>query len=474
MKHNRGMKTKKIDMTKGSIIQNVILFAIPIVLGNILQQLYTTVDTLIVGRYCGDKALAAVGTSSQPVEVLLCVFLGIGTGASILVSQRIGAGDDKRVKDIAAASTSLVYMSGIPIAILGYLMAPAILRFMGVPEDVEAAALMYTRVVFLGALGNIGYNMNAGILRGLGDSVASLWFLVVSCVTNIILDLLFVARLSMDVQGAALATGISMFVSWIVSVFYIKKKFPELSFSFLPRALNMQEMKQILAIGVPIGLNNSLFSFGHMAMQTLVNAQGYRFMAGASVAGRITGITNVAITAVSSAASTFSGQNFGAENYDRLREGYIKIPALNGIATLALGLMFISFRMPILGFFTQDKTVLMYAGRYVVAVLLSQWCYAVFNCISNIVNGVGFVKYTTLINLMMLWAVRIPCAYIINRFFDGTYIMLCFPISFAFGMLCMIGYYIFSPNWKSIISKGDSNKGFGTPLGTYRTPYGRL
>ena len=468
------MKTKKIDMTKGSIIQNVILFAIPIVLGNILQQLYTTVDTLIVGRYCGDKALAAVGTSSQPVEVLLCVFLGIGTGASILVSQRIGAGDDKRVKDIAEASTSLVYMSGIPIAILGYLMAPAILRFMGVPEDVEAAALMYTRVVFLGALGNIGYNMNAGILRGLGDSVASLWFLVVSCVTNIILDLLFVARFSMDVQGAALATGISMFVSWIVSVFYIKKKFPELSFSFLPRALNMQEMKQILAIGVPIGLNNSLFSFGHMAMQTLVNAQGYRFMAGASVAGRITGITNVAITAVSSAASTFSGQNFGAENYDRLREGYIKIPALNGIATLALGLMFISFRMPILGFFTQDKTVLMYAGRYVVAVLLSQWCYAVFNCISNIVNGVGFVKYTTLINLMMLWAVRIPCAYIINRFFDGTYIMLCFPVSFAFGMLCMIGYYVFSPNWKSIISKGDSNKGFGTPLGTYRTPYGRL
>lgn len=467
------MKTKKIDMTKGSIMQNVILFAIPIVLGNILQQLYTTVDTLIVGHYCGDKALAAVGTSSQPVEVLLCVFLGIGTGASILVSQRIGAGDGKRVKDIAAAGTSLVYMSGIPIAILGYLLAPAILKFMGVPEDVSDAALIYTRVVFLGALGNIGYNMNAGILRGLGDSVASLWFLVVSCATNIILDLLLVARFSMDVQGAAMATSISMFMSWIVSVFYIKKKFPELSFGFLPRALNLQEIRQILAIGVPIGLNNSLFSFGHMAMQTLVNAQGYKFMAGASVAGRITGITNVAITAVSAAASTFSGQNYGAENFDRLRDGYIKIPAVNGIATLALGLMFISFRMPILGLFTQDETVLMYAGRYVVAVLLSQWCYAVFNCISNIVNGVGYVKYTTIINMMMLWAVRIPCAYIINRFFDGTYIMLCFPISFAFGMICMIGYYVFSPDWKKIISKAGWNKGFDTPLETYRTPYGR-
>ena len=473
MNENKTMKKKKIDMTKGSIMRNVILFAIPIVLGNILQQFYTTVDTLIVGHYCGDKALAAVGTSAQPVEVLLCIFLGIGTGASILVSQRIGAGDEKRVKDISAASTSFVYMSGIPIAILGYVLAPMILKFMGVPEDVSDQALMYTRVVFLGALGNIGYNMNAGILRGLGDSVASLWFLVVSCVTNIILDLIFVARFGMDVQGAAMATSIAMFVSWIVSIVYIKRKFPELSFSFLPRALNIQEMRQILAIGVPIGLNNSLFSFGHMAMQTLVNAQGYQFMAGASVAGRITGITNVAITAVSAAASTFSGQNYGAENYERLRQGYIRIPAINGIATLALGLAFISFRMPILRFFTQDEMVLMYAGRYVVAVLLSQWCYAVFNCISNIVNGVGFVKYTTVINLMMLWAVRIPCAYIINRFFDGTYVMLCFPISFAFGMICMIGYYIFSPDWKKIISKGGWNTGFDTPLETYRTPYGR-
>jgi putative MATE family efflux protein len=464
---------KKIDMTKGSIIRNVILFAIPIVIGNILQQLYTTVDTLIVGKYCGDKALAAVGTSAQPVEVLLCLFLGIGAGASILVSQRVGAGDENKVKDIAAASTSIVYMSGIPIAILGFLAAPMILDFMGVPEDVYSAALMYTRVVFLGALGNIGYNMNAGILRGLGDSVASLWFLVVSCITNIILDLLFVARFGLDVRGAALATSISMFFSWIVSIFYIRKKFPQLSFTVLPGKLRMQEIRQILAIGVPIGLNNSLFSFGHMAMQTLVNAQGYKFMAGASVAGRITGITNVAITAVSAAASTFSGQNYGAENYDRLRQGYIKIPAINGIATLALGLAFISFRMPILRFFSQDSEVLMYAGRYVVAVLLSQWCYAVFNCISNIVNGVGFVRYTTLINLMMLWAVRIPCAYLINRYFDGTYIMLCFPVSFAFGMICMIGYYIFSPAWKKIISKGDLNRDFGTPLGTFRTPYGR-
>lgn len=447
-------RKKKIDMTSGNIVRNVIMFAIPIVIGNILQQLYTTVDTLVVGRYCGDTSLAAVGTSSQPVEVLLCIFLGIGSGVSILVSQRIGAGDEKKVAEISATATSFVYLCGIPVAILGILLAPFILKFMGVPAEVSDAALIYTRLVFLGALGNIGYNMNAGILRGLGDSAASLWFLVVSCASNIVLDIVFVAALGMDVSGAALATTIAMFLSWITSVIYIKKRFPELDFTFLPRRLNRQDLKAILSIGLPIGLNNSLFSFGHMAMQTLVNAQGYKFMAGASVAGRITGITNVAITAVSAAASTFSGQNYGARNYGRLREGYILLPAMNGIATLLLGLTFISFRMPILGFFTKDPEVLMYAGRYVVAVLLSQWCYAVFNCISNIVNGVGFVKYTTLINLMMLWAVRIPCAYLINRFFDGTYVMLCFPVSFAFGMICMIAYYVFSPDFKEILNRG--------------------
>ena len=177
-------------------------------------------------------------------------------------------------------------------------------------------------------------------------------------------------------------------------------------------------------------------------------------MAGNSVAGRVTGLTNVAITALSSAATTFSGQNYGASNFERLRKGYIKIPLISGIVTLAAGLCVISFRMPILRIFNRDEAVLMYANRYVVVMLLSQWFYAIFNGIICIVNGVGLVRYTTVVNILMLWAVRIPSAYLINRYFDGTYIMLCFPISFSFGMIMMIGYYIFSRKWKEIIRTG--------------------
>lgn len=448
------MEQKKIDMTTDPIMKNVFLFAIPIVLGNILQYLYTTVDTLVIGNYCGKTSLAAVGTSSQPVEMLLCIFLGIGTGVSILVSQYVGAKDMERMRRIVDTATFFVYACGIPLCVIGYFVTPLILRWMGVPEDTWGAAVSYTRIVFFGALGNIGYNMNAGILRGMGDSKASLWFLVVSCIANIVLDLLLVAGLGMDVGGAALSTTIAMYLSWIISIVYIRRKFPELELPYLPKRVDLNQLKQITAIGLPIGLNNSLYSFGHMAIQTLVNAQGSTFMAGTSVAGRVTGLANIAITALSSAATTFSGQNYGAGDFDRLRQGYIKIPVVSGMVTLAAGLCVISFRMPILRIFNKDEAVLLYASRYVVVMLLSQWIYAIFNGIICIVNGVGLIRYTTIVNLLMLWAVRIPSGYLITRFFDGTYVMLCFPISFCFGAIMMIGYYIFSKKWREIIRTG--------------------
>ena len=222
------MEQKKIDMTTGPIMKKVFLFAIPMVVGNILQYLYTTVDILVIGNYCGETSLAAVGTSSQPVEVLLCVFLGIGTGVSILISQYAGAKDVTKMRRAVDTATFFVFVCGIPLCVIGYFIAPLILRWMGAPADTWDAAVVYTRMVFFGTLGNIGYNMNAGILRGLGDSKASLWFLVVSCVANVVLDLLFVAGLGMDAGGAALSTTLAMSLSWIISIVYIRKKFPDL------------------------------------------------------------------------------------------------------------------------------------------------------------------------------------------------------------------------------------------------------
>lgn len=442
---------KKIDMTEGSIVKKVLLFALPIVLGNILQYLYTTVDTLVIGNYCDHTALAGVGTSSQPIEVLLCIFLGIGTGVSILMSQFAGADNRKGIEDASKTAVSIVYFCGIPISIIGYFAAPLLLRIMQVPEDVWGHALIYTRIVLISATGNIGYNMNAGILRGIGDSTASLYFLIVSCLANIGLDLLLVAVFHMGVAGVAIATGVAMFVSWISSIIYIKVRYPNIGFTVLPKGMNAKVLRQILAIGLPIGLNNSLFSFGHMAMQTLVNEQGSVFMAGWSVSGRVNGLANMAISGISAAATTFSGQNFGAKRIDRLKQGQYLIPFLSGGITLTLGLLFILVRMPVLRMFTKDVQVLEVAGRQVIVMMSCQWMYAVFSSISNIVNGTGRVKYTTVVNLLMLWAVRIPAAWLIATLFDGGFIMLAYPASFGFGMFAMLGYYKLCAFWKKLM-----------------------
>lgn len=442
---------KKINMTRGPIMHSILLFALPIIAGNILQYLYTTVDTLVIGNYCDHTAIAAVGTSSQPVEVLLCIFLGIGTAVSILISQHIGAEDFRAVTNTCRTAISFVFFCGIPISILGWFVSPVILRIMNVPADVWSQALLYTRIVLCSAMGNIGYNMNAGILRGMGDSRASLYFLLVSCIANIILDITLVAKFSMGVAGVAIATGTAMYLAWIASIFYIRHRYPEIGFTVFPQGADKQELKSILKIGIPIGLNNSLFSLGHVATQTLINTQGSVFMAAWSVSGRVNGIANMAITGISSAATTFSGQNYGAGRIDRLREGQYIIPASNGLITLGFGLLFILIRQPILRCFTSDPQVLAMASRFAVIMLLSQWMYAVFNGISCIVNGTGRVKYTTFINLMMLWAVRVPSAFLISRFIGGDYIPYSFPLSFAFGMLCMIGYYIFSKDWRNLM-----------------------
>ncbi|MBR1919256.1 MAG: MATE family efflux transporter [Spirochaetales bacterium] len=444
---------RNIDMTKGPIVANVLLFALPLMLGNILQQLYTTVDVLVIGNYCDSVSLAALGTSAQPVEIMVNFFMGIGTGVSILTAQAVGSGNQSRLKLSVGTAETFTFVCGIGVSLLGYLLTPAILVFMGVPEDAFAAARIYTRIVFLGSLGSIGYNMNAGILRGLGDSRASLIFLMISCSANIIMDLFFVAVLGLDARGVAIATSLALYLSWFISIAYIRRKFPELEYSYLPRRFDAGEMKRILHIGIPLGINSSLFSFGHLAMQSFINAQGSAFMAAQAVASRITSLSNVAFNAISQSASTFSGQNYGAGNRERLREGCVKIPFSSGLFTIALGLLIYSVHAPILRLFTRDDIVLFYAERFIVVHFSAQWCFSVFSCINNLINGTGKIRYTLMINLAMLWCVRIPAAWLISTFFDGTFVMLAISISFVFGMVCNIGYLLFSRRWKQVVGR---------------------
>ncbi|MBQ7850969.1 MAG: MATE family efflux transporter [Clostridia bacterium] len=441
--------SRRVDMTKGPIIRQALVFALPIVLGNVLQQLYSTVDTLVVGNYCGKEALAAVGTSSQPIEIFLCLFMGMSTGVSILVSQYTGSGDTARQQRVVRSAVVCLYLCAIPLTILGFLFGPLLLRLLQVPPEAWEPAVAYVRILFLGTLGNLGYNINAGILRGVGDSRSTLMFLLVSCVVNIVLDLLFVVRFRMDVTGVALATAIAMFASWISSILYIRRKYPELDYAVIPRGMDRAMLSELIRLAFPLGLNQSIYSVGHFVMQMLVNGQGVVFAAACSIAGKVNSIANVAIQALASSCSTFAGQNLGAKRYDRLKRGGYILPLFTGALTLAAGLLVTWQAEPILRLFNDDPAVIEMALRYVRVVLPFCSAYATFNCIISFVNGMGLLKYPTAVNLIVLWGVRIPLAVIITLFFDGTWVMAAIPASFLAGLAAMLCFF-FSHRWKEI------------------------
>ena len=417
----RSKKSYQVDMTTGSLIKNVLWFVLPICLGNILQQLYGIVDTLVIGKFCGANSLAAVGTSTKPVEILLCVFLGIGTGISILVSQYTGSGDEKRMKELVQTSITFLYVSAIPLTVLGPFLGIVILKFMKVPEDVYGAAASYINLVLLGTIGNMGYNMNAGILRGFGDSMSSLLFLFVACGINILLDLILVGKLEMDVEGAAIATSVSMLTAWFFSILYIRKKYRKLEFPFFPHSINKEMLKRMLAVGLPLGLNSSIYSLGHILLQSLINAQGTVFIAGCTIGEKIDNIGNMANAAFASAGTTYAGQNLGAGKRENLKSGMIRIPVMASVFCLGMAIIILMFSNKITMLFTQDVQIQKAAMLYM-----------------GIVNGLGIVKYPTIVNLISLWVIRIPICYLLGNLFGKKYLLGGIAVSYLFAFLCML------------------------------------
>ncbi|MDD6143115.1 MAG: MATE family efflux transporter [bacterium] len=441
-------RNAKIDMTRGPMLPAIVRFALPILLGTLLQMLYHTADTLVIGNFCGSASLAALGTSGQPVEILINVFMGLGAGASILVAQYMGSGEKDKLRSVASTAVSFLYLCAIPMTAVGWFVGPVILRGMNVPADTFALASSYMRITFLGTLFNLGYNLNAGVLRGMGDSQSSLWFLVLSCSVNIVLDVLFVAGFHMDVAGAALATIIAQAVSWIVSILYIRRRYPEVCFPFLPRSVDGGMMKELTRLGVPLGINNSFYSVGHLLMQSLINLQGAAFIAGCSVASKMNSFSNLTTGALSTATATFAGQNYGARSWQRLKKA-ARIPFCSALISLISGVVLVSFAQPLAAMFSDDPQVIFYAVRYMRVVMPMCWAYALFNAIISLANAIGEIRYPTIVNILMLWVVRIPVAHLIARVVDGTWVMAAVSISFVFGMVCML-FFFRSHRWREV------------------------
>ena len=434
-------------MTEGNPFKLILMFAIPMLIGNIFQQMYNMVDSIVVGNYVGKVALAAVGTGFPIIFLMASLFMGIGVGATILISQYIGAGDEDNVRKTSQTIYTSMILASIPISVIGMIFSEQILLLINTPPDVLPMAKQYMVIIFAGMVGSFGFNINAGILQGFGDSKSSLLFLAIATVINIILDLLFVVVFHWDVPGVAVATIIAQSFSWIFGIIYIKRKYEILNFPILKFFFDKDIFKKILKLGLPTGIQQALFSVGIMSMQSLVNSYGSDFMAGFNAANKIDTFAFMPIQSFANAVTTFTGQNIGAGKIDRVHKGTVAAMAMSFVICV-LALIIVPLGPYILGLFNSDPAVIDAGMIYLSSVMPLFILLGILFTLNSVIRGAGESIIPMIGSLASIWAGRIPAAYYIAEHFGKKYIFYSYGIGWLLWILISAPYYI-SGRWIS-------------------------
>lgn len=353
-------KTKSLDMTEGSIVRLLITFSIPLLMGNLFQQLYNTVDSLVVGNFVGKEALAAVGSTTSIINTLINFFNGLSIGASVIISRYFGAHDDEKLHLAVETTMALTFVCGIFCTFLGISTAPALLRFMDTPDDVFTEASIYLRIYFSGVAGLLIYNMGSGILRAVGDTRRPLYFLIFSSVLNIILDLLFVIAFGMGIAGVAYATIASQFVSAILIMILLVKSTENYRVSVRDLCFDRFMMQQIFTIGCPVGIQQAVTAFSNVYVQSYINAFGSGCMAGWSSYTKIDSFLLLPLQSLSQAGTTFASQNIGAGNLKRVKAGTRTAVLLSSGIIFVFAVILWIFAPQMVALFNQDAEVIFY------------------------------------------------------------------------------------------------------------------
>jgi putative MATE family efflux protein len=365
-------------ITEGVIWKQLLLFFFPILFGTFFQQLYNTIDAVIVGRFVGKEALAAVGgPTGTLINLLIGFFIGLSSGATVIISQFYGAKQEDKVSEAVHTAITFSIVTGILFTFIGIIGAPFALKAMGTPEDILHHAVAFMRVYFIGVTANLIYNMGAGILRAIGDSKRPLYFLIASCFTNIILDILFVVYLPMGVRGAALATILSQLLSAVLVVRLLIRT--KESYRLIPKALRIDPhmLKRIIRIGFPAGLQSVMYSSSNIIIQSSINTLGTDTIAAWTAYGKIDSVFFTIISAFGIAITTFVGQNYGAGKKDRVYKGIRVCMVMCFTASIALSLLLYAFGNHIYLLFTTDASVIAIGTeilRYLAPVYVTYIC----------------------------------------------------------------------------------------------------
>ena len=428
-------------MTEGSIVKSLLLFALPLIFGNLLQQLYNTADSIIVGNFVGANALAAVGSSGSPIYLLIGFSQGLAVGAGVVVSQFLGAKDHREAQEAVHTSLAIAVIMGLLLTVGGIACGRALLVAMNTPAEVLGDAVTYIRIYFGGVLFSVVYNMTAGILNAAGNSRRSLIYLAWASVTNIVLDLVFIVIFRMGVAGAAIATDISQLVSCVLSLRFLIKSTDDCR--VIPREIRLHKKMaaRIIRVGLPTGIQNMVISFSNVLVQASVNSYGAAAMAGFAAYMKIDGFNILPVTSFSMAATTFVGQNYGAGNLKRVKKGTWVTLAMGVLYTLCTGTLLLAFQNPIMHLFTSDETVVSFG-----CIAMHYFCpfyflLSILHGMAGAVRGTGHSVPPMVVLLVSLCLFRVVWIQFVLPFFSGIEgVFVLYPVSWALGAALMVLY----------------------------------
>ena len=434
-------KKNTVLMTEGGIFKNLLFFAAPLILGNLLQQMYNAVDSIIVGNYVGSNALAAVGAGASLIYLLIAFSLGASVGAGVIVSQYLGAKDKEGVHKAVHTAMTISIILGLILTAGGILFSRKLLVMMNTPAEILDDAACYLRIYSYGLIFNVVYNMAAGILNAAGNSRRSLMYLAAAAVVNIFMDLLLIAGLKIGVAGAAIATNFSQAISCILALWFLFRVPADYRISLKSLRIHKAMALRIIQIGLPTGIQNMVISFSNILIQASINQYGATAVAGFSAYLKIDGFNILPVLSFSMAITTFIGQNYGAGKYDRMKKGMWVTLFMGIVYTVLTGILLLTFSGQIMRLFSEDVGVITYGQTAMRYFCPFYWILAILHSLAGTVRGTGKSIPPMVVLLVSLCLFRIVWIQLVLPYYtsiEGIFIL--YPISWLVGAVLMILY----------------------------------
>ena len=440
-------KSKSPDMTKGNITAQLLLFFFPILLGTFFQQLYNTADAVIVGQNVGKLGLAAVGgTTSTLINLFIGIFVGLSSGFSVIISQHFGAKNHRLVSECVHTAITFSLIVGIAVSIFGAVFSKTMLSYMNVPEDIMPMAIPYLQIYFLGLAPNLIYNMGAGLLRAVGDSKTPLIFLIISCFINIILDILLIKYMGMGVVGAAIAPVTSQVVSAILVITVLSRRNDALRLFIRKLHINLSELRKMVSIGTAAGMQSAMYTIANILIQASINTLGTDTIAAFTAYGKIDTLFWMTIQSLGISITTFTGQNFGYGNKERVKKGIIHGMILSVVITGIVMLLLKLFGRSIYTLFTNDKSVLDIGTDMLNFMVVAFPTYITIEIFSGSLRGIGDSWIPMIMTASGVCVLRIAWIIVMVPKYPNIFTILwAYPLSWVTTSILFIIYmFLFS------------------------------